>query len=54
MPGYVSLETATFEDLGDKTRFSTTAIFHRPMGGSTKCSPAPAPVRAGDRAEDSA
>ena len=28
MPGHVSVETATFEDLGDRTRISTTALFH--------------------------
>ena len=28
MPGYVSVETATFEDLGDRTRVVTTSIFH--------------------------
>ena len=28
MPGYVSLETATFEDLGDRTRVVTTSIFY--------------------------
>jgi uncharacterized protein YndB with AHSA1/START domain len=28
MPGYVSLETVTFEDLGDRTRIVTTTIFH--------------------------
>jgi uncharacterized protein YndB with AHSA1/START domain len=29
MPGYVSVETATFEDLGDgRTRVVTTALFH--------------------------
>ena len=28
MPGYVSVETATFEDLGDRTRVTTTSIFH--------------------------
>jgi uncharacterized protein YndB with AHSA1/START domain len=30
MPGYVSVETATFEDLGDRTRVVTTSIFHTP------------------------
>ena len=30
MPGYVSLETATFEDLGDKTRVTTVSVFHNP------------------------
>jgi uncharacterized protein YndB with AHSA1/START domain len=28
MPGYVSLETATFEDLGDRTRVVTTSVFY--------------------------
>ena len=28
MPGYVSLETATFEDLGDRTKVSTVATFY--------------------------
>ena len=28
MPGYVSVETATFEDLGDRTKIATTALFH--------------------------
>jgi uncharacterized protein YndB with AHSA1/START domain len=28
MPGYVSVETATFEDLGDRTRVTTTSVFH--------------------------
>ena len=28
MPGHVSVETAVFEDLGDRTRSSTTSIFH--------------------------
>jgi uncharacterized protein YndB with AHSA1/START domain len=28
MPGHVSVETATFEDLGDRTRIVTTSIFH--------------------------
>jgi uncharacterized protein YndB with AHSA1/START domain len=28
MPGYVSVETATFEDLGERTRVTTTSIFH--------------------------
>ena len=28
MPGHVSVETATFEDLGDRTRVVTTSIFH--------------------------
>jgi uncharacterized protein YndB with AHSA1/START domain len=30
MPGHVSVETATFEDLGDRTRVVTTSIFHTP------------------------
>ena len=28
MPGYVSVETATFEDLGDRTKMTSVAIFH--------------------------
>jgi len=28
MPGYVSVETATFEDLGDRTKVTNTTIFH--------------------------
>ena len=28
MKGYVSVETATFEDLGDRTRVVSTSIFH--------------------------
>jgi uncharacterized protein YndB with AHSA1/START domain len=28
MPGHVSVETATFEDLGDRTRVITTSVFH--------------------------
>jgi uncharacterized protein YndB with AHSA1/START domain len=28
MPGYVSVETATFEDLGDCTKVTTTSLFH--------------------------
>jgi len=28
MPGHVSVETATFKDLGDRTRVTTTSIFH--------------------------
>ncbi|MDQ3778056.1 MAG: SRPBCC family protein [Actinomycetota bacterium] len=28
MPGHVSVETATFEDLGDRTRVTTVALFH--------------------------
>jgi uncharacterized protein YndB with AHSA1/START domain len=28
MPGYVSVETATFEDLGDRTKIVSTSIFH--------------------------
>jgi uncharacterized protein YndB with AHSA1/START domain len=28
MPGHVSVETATFEDLGDRTQVTTTSIFH--------------------------
>jgi uncharacterized protein YndB with AHSA1/START domain len=30
MPGHVSVETAEFEDLGEKTRVITTTIFHTP------------------------
>ena len=28
MPGHVSVETVTFEDLGDRTKVTTTSIFH--------------------------
>jgi uncharacterized protein YndB with AHSA1/START domain len=28
MPGHVSVETAEFEDLGDRTRVITTSVFH--------------------------
>jgi uncharacterized protein YndB with AHSA1/START domain len=28
MPGHVSVETATFEDLGDRTKVTTTSLFH--------------------------
>jgi uncharacterized protein YndB with AHSA1/START domain len=28
MPGHISVETATFEDLGDRTRVTTTSLFH--------------------------
>jgi uncharacterized protein YndB with AHSA1/START domain len=28
MPGHVSVETATFEDLGERTRVTTTTLFH--------------------------
>jgi uncharacterized protein YndB with AHSA1/START domain len=28
LPGHVSVETATFEDLGDRTRLTTTTLFH--------------------------
>jgi uncharacterized protein YndB with AHSA1/START domain len=28
MPGHVSVETATFEDLGDRTRVTTHSLFH--------------------------
>jgi uncharacterized protein YndB with AHSA1/START domain len=28
MPGHISVETAEFEDLGDRTRVVTTSIFH--------------------------
>ena len=30
MPGHVSVETAEFEDLGDRTRVVTTSVFHTP------------------------
>jgi uncharacterized protein YndB with AHSA1/START domain len=30
MPGHVSVETATFVDLGDRTRVVTTSLFHTP------------------------
>lgn len=30
MPGHVSVETATFEDLGNRTRVVTVSIFHTP------------------------
>jgi uncharacterized protein YndB with AHSA1/START domain len=30
MPGHVSVETAEFEDLGDRTRVVTSSIFHTP------------------------
>jgi uncharacterized protein YndB with AHSA1/START domain len=30
MPGHVSVETVTFEDLGDRTRVITTSLFHTP------------------------
>lgn len=30
MPGHVSVETAVFEDLGDRTKVTTTSIFHTP------------------------
>jgi uncharacterized protein YndB with AHSA1/START domain len=30
MPGHVTVDTATFEDLGDRTRLVTTSIFHTP------------------------
>jgi uncharacterized protein YndB with AHSA1/START domain len=30
MPGYVSVETATFEDLGERTKVVTTTLFHTP------------------------
>jgi uncharacterized protein YndB with AHSA1/START domain len=30
MPGHVSIETATFEDLGDRTRLVTVALYHTP------------------------
>ena len=28
MPGHVAIETATFEDLGDRTKVTTTSLFH--------------------------
>jgi uncharacterized protein YndB with AHSA1/START domain len=28
MPGHVSVETATFEDLGERTKVTTTSLFH--------------------------
>jgi uncharacterized protein YndB with AHSA1/START domain len=28
MPGHVAVETATFEDLGERTRIVTTSLFH--------------------------
>jgi uncharacterized protein YndB with AHSA1/START domain len=28
MPGHVIVETATFEDLGERTRVTTTSLFH--------------------------
>ena len=28
MPGHMSVETATFEDLGERTKVTTTSIFH--------------------------
>jgi uncharacterized protein YndB with AHSA1/START domain len=28
MPGYISLETAVFEDLGDRTKVTTTSLFY--------------------------
>jgi uncharacterized protein YndB with AHSA1/START domain len=28
MPGHVAVETATFEDLGDSTKVTTTSLFH--------------------------
>ncbi len=30
MAGHVSVETATFEDLGDRTKVTTTSLFHTP------------------------
>jgi uncharacterized protein YndB with AHSA1/START domain len=30
MPGHVSVETATFEDLGDSTKVTTVSLFHTP------------------------
>jgi uncharacterized protein YndB with AHSA1/START domain len=31
MPGHVSLETATFEDLGERTKVTMVSIFHTPQ-----------------------
>ncbi len=28
MPGYISVETAVFEDLGERTKVTTTSLFH--------------------------
>jgi uncharacterized protein YndB with AHSA1/START domain len=28
MPGHVCVETATFEDLGDRTKITTVSLFH--------------------------
>ena len=28
MPGHISVETAVFEDLGDRTKVTTTSLFH--------------------------
>jgi uncharacterized protein YndB with AHSA1/START domain len=28
MPGHVAVETATFEDLGERTKLTTTSLFH--------------------------
>jgi uncharacterized protein YndB with AHSA1/START domain len=28
MPGHISVETATFEDLGDRTKVTTVSLFH--------------------------
>lgn len=28
MPGHICVETATFEDLGDRTKVTTTSLFH--------------------------
>jgi uncharacterized protein YndB with AHSA1/START domain len=28
MPGYVSVETASFEEFGDRTKVTTTSLFH--------------------------
>jgi uncharacterized protein YndB with AHSA1/START domain len=30
MPGYVSVDIATFEDLGDRTKVTTRSLFHTP------------------------
>jgi uncharacterized protein YndB with AHSA1/START domain len=30
MPGHVCVETAVFEDLGDRTKVTTTSLFHTP------------------------
>jgi uncharacterized protein YndB with AHSA1/START domain len=30
MPGHVAIETATFEDLGERTKVTTVSLFHTP------------------------